>query len=291
MVKRKTLGFYLALAGAALLVLFMLLPLIFMVCGSFMGAQEIERHYGILRDGGVSGGIYETPQYASLHFLPEQFTLEQYYRTALTTSAFWDNFWNTVLLTLPGLAGALVTSTLFGYGFAKFRFPGRRVFLFLYLIVMMLPYQVTLVPTFMVLDALDLIGSRAAVILPNCFTTFGCYLMYQYTDKVPDDILEYARIEGLGEIGVFFRIFLPQMKTGAASLCVLNLIDGFSMLEQPLIFLQDAAKQPLSVSLSYINQADITIAFVSGVLFVFPLLLVFLLGKDPLARGISESVI
>ena len=105
MVKRKTLGFYLALAGAALLVLFMLLPLIFMVCGSFMGAQEIERHYGILRDGGVSGGIYETPQYASLHFLPEQFTLEQYYRTALTTSAFWDNFWNTVLLTLPGLAG------------------------------------------------------------------------------------------------------------------------------------------------------------------------------------------
>lgn len=272
-----------------MLVLLMLLPLVFMLCGSFMGPQEVERHYGILRDGGISSGLYETPHYASLHFLPERFTLAQYYRAALAVPTFWDHFWNTLFLAIPILAGTLIVSTLFGYGFAKFQFPWRRAFLFLYLIVMMLPYQVTLVPSFMVLDTLGLIGSRTAVILPNLFTAFGCYLMYQYAGKVPNEILEYARIDGLGEAGIFVRIFLPQMKTGAASLCVLNLIDSFSMLEQPLVFLQDAAKQPLSVSLSYINQADITVAFVSGVLFIFPLLMVFLLGKEPLTQGIAES--
>lgn len=279
---------YIIVAAAILCFVF---PLLFMLMGSFMGATEIQKNFSIVSDGGVSSGLYDVPHYAALHLIPDQFTLQQYYDALFPTTRFWTNFWNSIYLSLPILGGVIIAAPLCGYGLAKFRFPGKRIILFLYLILMMLPYQVTLVPNYLVLNMFNLIGSRASVILPNIFTTFGCYLVMQFAEKIPDDTLESARLDGLSEVGVYFRIALPQMKTGIAALAILNLSDTFAMVEQPLVFLQNQTKQPLSVSLTYINQSDITIAFVSGIIFIIPLLLIFLLGKDRLVQGISESVI
>lgn len=281
---RKKVPQYIVNAVVIVLVLIVVSPMVFMFCGSFMGADEIGYYYGALSD--TADG-----EYTKLHFIPQEFTLSQYYDTMFKTPVFWTYFWNSMKLSIPILVGVLLVSTLCGYGLAKYNFAGKRIMLFLYLIVMMLPYQVTLVPNFMILNFFQLIGNRAGVILPNIFTTFGCYLMYQYASKIPSEIIEYARIDGLSEIKIFFHIALPQLKTGIASLTLLNLIDTLGMIEQPLVFLQDVGKQPLSVSLSYINQTNITIAFVSGVIFVIPLILVFLLGKDRLVQGISDSVI
>lgn len=282
---KKRLTYYVVYILICLLVLLMILPMIFMLCSSFMGADEVNLYYQGMYNDGMSNN------FTSFHLIPDRFTLSQYYNTMFSSPIFWKNFWNTIYISFPILIGVLVTATLCGYGLAKFHFKGKRLMLYFYLIVMMLPYQVTLVPNFMVIDFFKLIGNRSAVILPNIFTTFGCYLMYQYIQKIPNDFLEYARIDGLSEIKVFFYIVIPQLKTGITSLILLNLIDTFGLIEQPLVFLQDVEKQPLSVSMAYINQSDITIAFVSGVIFVFPLILTFLLGKDSLVQGISDTVI
>jgi multiple sugar transport system permease protein len=263
----------------AFVILFLLFPLLFMACGSFMGAKEI------------TGSLFAAEgTFAKLHLLPNSFTLAQYYSALFRTPIFWRNFWNTIRLSLPILCGVVVTAPLCGYGLAKFHFPGQRVILFFYLILMMLPYQVTLVPNFLVLGSTHLLGSRAGVILPNIFTTFGCYLMTQFAEKIPSEILENARLEGLGEWRIFWHIALPQLKSGVAALAVLNLIDTFNMVEQPLVLLQDPRKQPLSVSLAYLSSSEVSIAFVCGIIFILPLILVFLLGKEPLIKGISETV-
>lgn len=278
MMKKRTVKDTLLYILTAFVILFLLFPLLFMACGSFMGAKE------------VSANLFAGEgSFARLHLLPDSFTLEQYYSALFQTPIFWRNFWNTIRLSLPILCGVVVTAPLCGYGLAKFRFPGRRVILFFYLILMMLPYQVTLVPNFLVLGSTHLLGSRAGVILPNIFTTFGCYLMTQFAEKIPTELLENARLEGLGEWKIFWYIALPQLKSGVAALAVLNLIDTFNMVEQPLVLLQDPRKQPLSVSLAYLSSSEVSIAFVCGIIFILPLILVFLLGKEPLIKGISES--
>lgn len=278
--KKKTVGSTCLYILTAAVIILLLFPLLFMFCGSFMGAEEIADYFVPAEDS-----------FASLHLIPNSFTLNQYYSALFGTTIFWRNFWNTILLSVPILCGVVLTAPLCGYGLAKYRFPGRRAVLFIYLILMMLPYQVTLVPNFLVLNSMKLLGTRMGIILPNIFTTFGCYLMTQFAEKIPQDIIESARLEGLGEWRIFFHIALPQLRSGIAALAVLNLIDTFGMVEQPLVLLQDPTKQPLSVSLSYISTSDISIAFVCGLVFLIPLLLVFLLGKDPLVKGISESVI
>ena len=278
--KKKNRGSVLLYLLTACVILFFLFPMLFMLCGSFMGAEEVADYFSP-KEG----------SYATLHLIPDTFTLSQYYRALFYSPTFWKNFWNTMLLSLPILGGVVLTAPLCGYGLAKYRFPGRQAVLFVYLILMMLPYQVTLVPNFLVLNQMGLLGTRTGIILPNIFTTFGCYLMTQFADKIPTEIIESGRLEGLGEWRIFFYIALPQLRSGIAALAVLNLIDTFGMVEQPLVLLQDPTKQPLSVSLSYISTSDISIAFVCGLIFIVPLILVFLLGKDPLIKGISESVI
>jgi multiple sugar transport system permease protein len=259
--------------------------LIFMLCGSFMSYQEVTSHYGNIYTGGGEG------EYAVFHIIPSEFSVNQYYKALLETPDYLYKFWNSILLTLPILIGVVIVSTLGGYGFAKFQFPLKNLFFFLFILVIMLPYQVMMVPNFMVMDSIGLIGNRWSIILPNIFTPFGTFLIYQFMRRIPNDILESARIDGAGEFRVFIKVILPQAAPAIASLAMLNIIDTWSMIEQPLVFLQDPEKNPLSVALAYINTSNIGIAFVCGVVFLIPLMLVFLMGKDKLVDGISNSVI
>ncbi len=259
--------------------------LVFMLCGSFMSYEEVTAYYGDIYTGGGKG------EYASFHIIPKEFSVNQYYKALLETPDYLYKFWNSILLTLPILIGVVVVSTLGGYGFAKFQFPLKNFFFFLFLLVIMLPYQVMMVPNFMVMDTLGLIGSRWSIILPNIFSPFGTFLIYQFMRRIPNEILECARLDGASELRVFTKIILPQAAPAIASLAMLNIIDTWSMIEQPLVFLQDPEKNPLSVALAYINTSNIGIAFVCGVVFLIPLMLVFLMGKDKLVDGISNSVI
>lgn len=276
--------------GVAALFLFVsvvtLVPVVFMLLGSFMSSAEVTAAYGDIFSGSIT-----QDQYAAFHLLPNQFTLEQYYQVLLRNQDFLIQFWNSVMISLPALCGVVIIATLGGYGFAQFRFPGSRILFVFYIIVSVLPYQVTMVPNFLVAHSLHLLGTRWAVILPAVFTPFGVYIVYQFMRKIPRETLEYARVEGAGELTIFAKIVLPQAAPGIASLVILNLIDTWSMVEQPLALIQNSDLYPLSAALSSINQGQIGIAFACGMVFFLPLLLVFLLLKDELVDGVSNSVI
>lgn len=258
-------------------------PIIFMVTNSFMGQQELIDIYA------TQAATSEEVTYASFKLIPSQITLSQYYQVLLRKPKFLIMFWNSVLMTVSITVGQIVVSSLAAYAFAKLKFPGRDFLFFVFIIVMLLPYQVVLVPNYIVMSKLKLINTYYAIILPGIFSTFGVFLLRQFMRGIPDEYCEAAKIDGAGYLRVFGEIVLPQVKAGIASLAILCFIDNWNMVEQPLIMLEDRGMYPLSVYLRDINQADLGIAFACGIIYMLPAVLIFLYGEDYLIKGIQLS--
>jgi multiple sugar transport system permease protein len=154
---------------------------------------------------------------------------------------------------------------------------------------MMMPFQVTLVPNYIILKKLNLLGTYWSIILPGIFTTFGVFLLRQFMMYIPDEYCEAAKIDGAGYLRTFYCIILPQCKGALVSLAILVFVDNWNMVEQPLIFLKDEGMYPLSIFLSMINSDDIGIAFACGFLYMLPTLLIFLYGENHFVEGIQLS--
>lgn len=282
--RRYKLFLYLMLTILAVVLLF---PIIFMLANSFMAEEEVLSTYG--SSSTASPGGQEKISFKKIRLIPEQVTMMQYYHALLREPTFLVMFWNSVILSVPIMLGQIFISALGGYAFAKFKFPLRDQLFFLFIIVMLMPYQVTLVPNYIIMKRMDLIGSYFSIILPGVFSTFGVFLMRQFIRTIPDDYSESAQIDGAGHFKIFTSIIAPQCKGGIASLAILSFIDNWNMVEQPLIFLKDRFKYPMSIFLSDINMGDLGIAFACGVLYMLPTVLVFLYGEDYLIKGIQLS--
>lgn len=273
----------------ALLALIFIAPLALTVTNSLMSEPEIRSNYEMVGSDAAAATAGEAPVFANLKLIPDIVTLKQYYTVLFRRLQFLYMFWNSVLLVLPIVAGQLLVASMAAYAFAKISFRGREKLFYLYIVVMLMPFQVTLVPNYLIAEKLGLTGSVLSIILPGIFSTFGVFLLRQFMVYIPDAYSEAARVEGAGHWTVFTRIALPMTKTGLAALTILVFIDNWNMVEQPLIFLQDAGKQPLSVFLAEINAGERGIAFAASVIYMVPMLLVFLYGEDYLVQGIQLS--
>lgn len=257
--------------------LFVLLPIVYTVTNSFMGAEEIDRYYGkIATEGGQT----------MFHLLPDRVTVDSYYQMLFRRPDYLVKFWNSILLTGSIVLGQVFISCMAGYAFSKFRFPGRDALFFILIILMMMPYQVTLVSNFIVLDKMKLIGSYAAVILPAVFSPFGVFLMRQVIDSMPGEMIEAAKLDGANQWRILFRIVVPRCRSGIVSLIILSFVDSWNMVEQPLIFLKDRAAYPLSV---FLSETSSSLGFACGVLAMIPVALLFLFYEQELVEGISLS--
>ena len=276
----KKLLLYVPLGLLAVATLF---PLLYMVTNSFMGAGEFARYYGGLAEG-LSG---KNP----MHFIPEWGTLDGYREILISRPHYLMKFWSSLFLGGSILAGQMVVAVLGGYAFARFRFPGRNVIFFMIVLLMMLPLQVTLVPNYMVLERMGLLGNYAAVILPGIFSAFGVFLMRQVMTGLPAEIFEAARLDGAGAWRALWRVALPNCKAGLAALAILSFADSWNMVEQPIVFLKDAYKYPMSVFLTQVNALHPEVGFACGLLSVLPALLLFLHFKDEMILGIEYSAV
>ncbi len=263
-------------------------PLVLTVTNSFMSEAEIANNYEMIDPEGTGTGDSGS-RYAVMKLIPQLVVPDQYYDVLIKKSQFLYMFWNSVIITVPIVAGQTVVASMAAYAFAKFRFKGRNQLFFIYLTVMLMPFQVTLVPNYLVADWLGLINNNLSIILPGVFNTFGVFLLKQYMEQIPDSYIEAAKMDGAGPFGIFFRIILPMCKNGIAAMAILLFIDNWNMVEQPLIFLQDAAAQPLSVYLSRIVSGERGLAFAASVLYMLPMLLIFLYGENYLVEGIQRS--
>ena len=196
---------------AALLLLFIafafLAPTILTISGSFFTQAELSSNF---------------KQYATVLFLSPEYLFK---------------FWNSVKYTVPIMAFQTIVACLAAYGLTRYRSKGRELILFIYIILMLMPYQVTLVPNRLVAEWLHIYGTSWAVILPGIFSPFAVFLLTKAMRRVPMAVIEAARLDGCSEWQIFFKIYLPLCKNIIYSVMILVFIDYWNMVEQPLILL------------------------------------------------------
>lgn len=215
------------------------------------------------------------------------FTLDYYYQVFLAQSQYLLRFWKSLLLSLCIALGQLLVSILAGYGFAKCRFPGKNVLFFLLMIMMIMPLQVTLVPNYLMLSEMGLLDTYCALALPAIFISLGAFIMTQSFQAVPNDIIDAAKLDGCSTWDVIWRIAVPVSKSGLVCTFLLSFLDGWNMVEQPMIYLKDFAKYPISVALALVSPEDPTVQLVCCVLVVLPPLFLFSFFNRELVEGIA----
>lgn len=264
-----------------LLACLVILPFLFTILNAFMGSEEFFYYYGSLQTG--------EKVYLAFHLLPDRWSAEGFVTILLSAPDYLLKFWNSMGITAAIAAGQVTVSCLAGYGFSKFRFPGHYPLFVLVVLLMMMPYQVTLVSNYIILNRLKLLGGYGAVILPGIFSSFGVFLMKQVMDGIPKEILEAARLDGAGHFRILLEMALPIVKGGVGSLLILNFVDNWNMVEQPLVFLKEKSMYPLSVFLADSIAASGMEIFACGVLAMLPVVLLFAGLRDELENGISLS--
>lgn len=215
------------------------------------------------------------------------FSLEAIYKVFLATPEYLLVFWRTIALCGVIVAGQVVLSVLAGMGFAKYDFPGKGLWFFLLLVVMVLPLQVTLVPNFRILGTLNLLDTQWALVLPALFAPLGTFLMTQSFRAVPDEILEAAQLDGASTFTILWRILVPCGKNGLACVIVLTFLESWNMVEQPMAYLKEPAQYPLSVSLATTGARDQAVQLACCLLALLPPLLLFLGLHKELVQGIA----
>ena len=258
-----------------------LMPLVMTLGGSLMGETELLEH--------IRPVTQTSPGYARATLVPALPTLRQYVSLLFDTPKFLSMFWNSMGLVLPLVLGQVVVGTMAAWGFAHFRFPLRNALFMGYIALMMMPFQVTLAPSYLVLDALNLIDTPWAVILPGAFGTFSVFLLRQFFAAIPESLPDSARIDGAGELRVFLHIALPLGKTGIASLFILSFLDHWNLIEQPLTFLRTQDKWPLSLYLTRIGESNVDVALAASIITLLPTLLLFFYCESYLVAGIQMS--
>jgi multiple sugar transport system permease protein len=255
-----------------------------------MNESEIAAHYGTITAlNKAKDNVSGLKGYASIKLIPDVVTLRQYYEILVKKPQYLLMFWNSVKIVVPVILGQLVAASTAAYAFAKLKFRGKNIILSIYIIVMMMPFQVTLVPNYLVADKLGLIGEYSSIILPGIFSAFGVFLLKQHMEEIPNSYIEAARVDGGSQWDIFTLIIIPMSKTGLWALVILLFIDYWNMVEQPLIFLKEAIKMPLSIFLSNINDGERGVAFASSTLYMLPMVLIFLYGENYLIEGIQLS--
>lgn len=271
-----------------------LLPTILTIANSFMESTEINSNYGVIfnqyaeSDDGEKNTDYVAER-VNLKFIPDMVTASQYSTVLLKSPEYLLKFWNSVILTLPIVIFQIVIALGAAYSFMRFRGRIKEIIFFLYVALMLMPYQVTLVPNYLVADWMHTLDTRWSIILPGIFAPFSVYLLTKFMRRIPNSMIEAAMLDGANEWQIFSKICVPLCKGSIASVAILVFIDYWNMVEQPLIMLSNADMHPLSVFLSQINNGEVGVAFAVATVYMVPTILIFLYGEEYLVDGISYS--
>lgn len=263
-------------------------PIVITFTNSLMTELEIQINYGLIgqmkemipgRDG----------SFANLKLIPDKVSFAQYGKVFIDNPKYLTMFWNSVFMVMPIIVGQTLVAALAAYAFSKLKFRGRDTMFLVYVMTMLMPFQVTLVPNYIMVDKLGMLNSTGAIIVPGIFAAFGVFMLRQFMLDIPYAYIEAAKIDGAGHLRIFITMIVPMIKPGLAALVILLFVDYWNMVEQPLIFLDDPFKQPLSVFLSRINDSDQGIAFAASMLYMAPMVMLFLYAESYFIEGIQLS--
>ena len=277
-IHRLTVKIYLLALGGLFCV-----PILFLLSGSIMSRYELMESLGPL--------TADSEQMITWKFFPHYPTFHHYVRILFQTPQFFIVFWNSMKIVILILAGQLLTAVPAAWAFAVYTFRFRRPLFTLYIVLMLMPFQVTMLSSYLALDHLKLLNTHGAIILPAVFSTFPVFLIYRGFCDLPKGLIEAARIDGAGEWTIFWRIGLPLASGGILSAMVLGFLEYWSLLEQPMAFLEDQSLWPLSLYLPEISMDQAGYSFVASVITLIPAVFVFLSGREYLEQGIVASAL
>lgn len=234
------------------------------------------------------------PQSESIDFpptiLPSAPTIE-YYLRLFTELDFGRYLVNTVIVVLISYVG-LMLMAMAGYAFAKFNFKGKGWMFFLVLATLMIPVQVTMIPTYLIINSLHLTNTLVGIALPTLVSGFSIFLFRQFMTTIPTEMLEAARLDGAGEWRTFWQIVLPMSKPILAVQVVLTFIAGWNSFLWPLILSSDQKLYTLSVGLNLLNQqlaVNPSLQMAGASVMVVPILIVFIIFQRYVIQGFALS--
>ena len=275
--KTNTLRGKLVLWSAAAVALF---PLLFTVINSFLSPQEvINRYSSKVLPGNADSLARDGLHFVQMTLLPTEPTLAQYKEFLLESPEQLRLFWNSVLLIVPILLGQLVVSVLAAYAFERSHWKYKEAAFAVYLVILLMPMQVTLVPNYITADLLGLLNSYWAIILPAIFHPLGVFLLRLQMKGFDKAWVEAAQDCGASEWQIFRQVILSNLRPGIMVVLVLTVAEYWNIIDQAIVFLDSTVKQPLSVSLSQMLAGESGIFFAASCIYVLPVLLVFGMGK------------
>ena len=266
-----------------LLCTLILLPIVFTFLYSFFPKGEIESYL-------ATRGSYDTSKWMQILYSPAQFSLRQYYKIFIEEPTYLKLFCNSAMFTGAILLGQALIIPLTSYALSRFRFKGRDLLFFLILILMILPFQVTMAPSVMMLRWMGIMDTVWAVILPMCFSPFYIFLMRQFMVGLPNELLEAGMVDGVGPVRGFLYVILPVCRPILGAAAALSFADTWNMVEQPLVYLANKpALQPLSVMFNQISTERADVAFAGAALYILPALFIYFFFQEDIVAGIQLS--
>jgi len=269
---RKKLAKILLTIFMAILSLVMILPFAWMLSASFKPDNEV---FGF-----------------PIRWIPKTITFDNYKRVWASDVPFTTFFLNSLKVTLTALVGEVFTSALAGYSFSKIRFRGRNIAFLLYVSTLIFPSQMMLIPRFVLFRQFGIYNTHWALILPGMFTAFGTFMLKQFFDTIPDDMIESARIDGANHFVIFSRIVVPISTAAISALIIFQFVGLWNEYEPALVYLRDKALATIPLGLNYFqdeNSTSYAAIMAASVCSLIPIFTVFLVFQKQFVQGIATS--
>lgn len=255
------------------------MPLVFLMCGTFTNEVELDQILAPVIGDGMG--------YATWHFIPLYPTVKNVVELLFDTPEYYVLFWNSVKIVGVVIAGQLLFAVPAAWGLARSHSRWAKMIFGLYMFCMILPFQVTMLSQYIVFNGMHMVNTHWAIILPLVFSTFPIFIMFSAFERVPASVMEAARLDGAGGFMIFAHMAVPIAKKGILSAAILGFLEYWNIVEQPVVFLRDRSLWPLSVYLPEVSAGGAGRAFAFALFSCIPSIIVFYIGRDVLAEGIS----
>lgn len=241
----------------------------------------------------LSSSLKDVTQIYRLKLFPERPTLENYrYILFSTSTKFPQWFLNSVIVAICTTASVLFFDSLVGYTLAKFRFPGKKIVFFLIISTLMIPTEMLVIPWYAMARALKWVNTYWGIMFPGMISAFGVFLMRQFMSTIPDDLIDAARVDGLGELRIFITVVLPLVAPALATLAIFNFIGNWNAFLWPLIAASKPRMFTLPVGLANFSGeagSDWHYIMTGAAVAMAPLIFVFLIFQKQIVKGIAMT--
>ena len=251
-----------------------LFPLAVTVCSSLMDPAELKWVY----DGGIR-----------VRLAPAFPTWRNYFEALVATPSFLPMYWNSVLVAGSVTAAQAVFSLAAAFALRMCRFRGRGLLRFLYIAVMLMPFQVTLLPNYILIKRLGLYDTFWALILPGVFAPLAVFLLIQFLKSVPEELVEAGLLETSSPVRILKDIVAPAVRPGWIAAMLLVFAEHWNLVEQPLILLKEEWRYPLSLALGMEGRVSLPVLFAGAVVYMAPMLILYRMFEEELLTGLGRA--